>query len=53
MVRERMVRERVKDGERVVLGDALTVLEPGPTLAANRAKMPPGNFLMVRLSCRL
>jgi hypothetical protein len=36
----------------VRLGDAQMVLAPGPTMADNRAKLPPGNILMAHLSCR-
>jgi hypothetical protein len=35
---------------RTVLGEATSILEPGPSLAPNRAKMPPGRFIMVLLS---
>jgi hypothetical protein len=36
----------------VRLGEAQEVLEAGPTMTSNRAKLPPGNMLMVLLSCR-
>jgi hypothetical protein len=36
----------------VRLGESQMVLSPGPTMADNRAKLPPGNMLMARLSCR-
>jgi hypothetical protein len=35
----------------VRLGESQTVLSPGPTMADNRAKLPPGNILMALLSC--
>jgi hypothetical protein len=34
----------------VRLGKSEEVLEKGPSMAANRAKLPPGNMLMVLLS---
>jgi hypothetical protein len=34
----------------VSLGEAEVALRPGPSLAVNRARLPPGNFLMVLLS---
>jgi hypothetical protein len=37
---------------RTMLGEATSILEPGPSLAPSRAKMPPGRFLMVLLSSR-
>jgi hypothetical protein len=36
----------------VRLGEATKVLERGPTMASSRAELPPGNLLMVLLSCR-
>jgi hypothetical protein len=36
----------------VRLGAATMVLERGPTMASNRAELPPGNMLTVLLSCR-
>jgi hypothetical protein len=38
--------------QQVRLGPSDRVLLPGPTLAANRAKIPPGSFIMALLSCR-